>query len=67
MPEPGKDVVVMAARKTTRKPTPKKCPDCSGAGETAETVRVGSRTRRDTDHRQAVLCLTCLGTGEATD
>ena len=56
----------MAARKTTRKPAPKKCPDCSGLGETTQTVRVGSRKLRDTDHRQAALCLTCLGTGETT-
>ncbi|MGW5775375.1 MULTISPECIES: hypothetical protein [unclassified Streptomyces] len=57
----------MAARKTTaRKAAPKKCPDCTGAGETAETVRVGSRKLRDTDHQQAALCLTCFGTGEAT-
>ncbi|GAA2432467.1 hypothetical protein [Streptomyces lavendulocolor] len=41
----------MAARKTA----PKKCLDCTGAGETAETVRVGSRKLRDTDHRQAGL------------
>ncbi|MHA4777459.1 hypothetical protein L1085_023620 [Streptomyces sp. MSC1_001] len=54
----------MAARKA--KTAPKKCPDCTGAGETAETVRVGSRKLRDTDHQQAALCLTCFGTGEAT-
>ncbi|MFD5108784.1 hypothetical protein [Streptomyces cinereoruber] len=57
----------MAARKTTaRKAGPKKCPNCTGAGETAETVRVGSRKLRDTDHQQAALCLACFGTGEAT-
>ncbi|MFG2774512.1 hypothetical protein [Streptomyces sp. NPDC048350] len=51
---------------TRRKPAPKKCPDCKGTGETAETVQVGSRKRRDTAHRQAALCLSCFGTGDAT-
>ncbi|MFE6551126.1 hypothetical protein ACFVHS_22385 [Streptomyces sp. NPDC057746] len=54
----------MATRKTT-KPKPARCPDCDGRGETAETVRVGARKGRATDDRQAALCLTCLGTGEA--
>ncbi|MGW1137901.1 hypothetical protein [Streptomyces zhihengii] len=50
----------------TRKPRPKKCPDCKGAGETAETVRVGSaRKSRETTDRQAALCLTCFGSGHA--
>ncbi|MGC0330617.1 DnaJ-class molecular chaperone [Streptomyces sp. SAI-170] len=53
--------------KRTRRPapTPPKCPDCDGKGETAETVRVGARKGRPTDDRQAALCLTCLGSGEA--
>ncbi|MEU7280772.1 hypothetical protein AB0A69_18580 [Streptomyces sp. NPDC045431] len=57
----------MAARKTTsRKPQAKKCLDCDGTGEITETVRVGSaRKPRDTDDRQAALCLTCFGSGDA--
>lgn len=54
------------ARKTTaRKPAPAPCPDCGGKGETAETVRVGTRKTRETADRQAALCLTCFGTGQA--
>ncbi|MFF5402349.1 hypothetical protein ACFY8K_10690 [Streptomyces misionensis] len=54
----------MATRKNAkRKPVP--CPDCGGKGETSEAVRVGARKGRATDNRQAALCLTCLGTGEA--
>ncbi|MGW3625468.1 hypothetical protein [Streptomyces sp. NPDC000880] len=50
----------------TRKPRAKKCPDCKGVGEIAETVRVGSaRKLRETRDRQAALCLTCFGTGHA--
>ncbi|MFB7373183.1 hypothetical protein ACFC0D_25425 [Streptomyces sp. NPDC056222] len=52
---------------TRKKPAAKKCPDSKGDGETTETVQVGTRKRRDTDHRQAALCLSCFGTGEATD
>ncbi|NWF31219.1 hypothetical protein HW130_34165 [Streptomyces sp. PKU-EA00015] len=57
----------MATRKTTaRTPRPKKCPDCKGAGEIAETVRVGSaRKLRETRDRQAALCLPCFGSGHA--
>ncbi|WP_328298443.1 hypothetical protein OG389_11870 [Streptomyces sp. NBC_00435] len=40
-------------------------PDCGGKGETAETVRVGTRKTRETADRQAALCLTCFGTGQA--
>ncbi|RPF33615.1 hypothetical protein [Streptomyces sp. TLI_185] len=47
------------------KPEPAKCPDCDGHGEITEAVKVGARKGRLTDHRQAGLCLTCLGTGEA--
>lgn len=57
----------MAARKSRAKPAAKECPDCQGAGETTESVRVGARKGRATDHKQSVLCLTCFGTGEATD
>ncbi|MGW4554512.1 hypothetical protein ACWEOV_12825 [Streptomyces sp. NPDC004365] len=54
----------MATRKTT-KPKSTRCPDCDGKGETTETVRVGARKGRATDDRQAALCLTCLGSGDA--
>ncbi|WP_405520648.1 hypothetical protein [Streptomyces canus] len=49
-----------------RKPRIKKCPDCKGTGEITETVRVGSaRKSRETTDRQAALCLTCFGSGDA--
>ncbi|MBW5483741.1 hypothetical protein GPJ59_18070 [Streptomyces bambusae] len=59
----------MAAPRTSRArrapaPAPT-CGDCNGSGETTETVRVGTRKLRETDDRQAALCLTCMGTGEA--
>ncbi|GLP69970.1 hypothetical protein TUSST3_65910 [Streptomyces sp. TUS-ST3] len=54
----------MAPRKTS-KPTVITCPDYDGTGEITETVRVGARKGRATDHRQAAMCLTCWGTGEA--
>ncbi|MEU1041441.1 hypothetical protein [Streptomyces sp. NPDC005907] len=57
----------MAARKPAAKPRVRKCPDCQGKGEIAETVRVGARKGRATADQQAALCLTCFGTGEATD
>jgi DnaJ-class molecular chaperone len=51
---------------SARKPRARKCPDCKGAGETAESIRVGSaRKFRETTDRQAALCLTCLGSGTA--
>ncbi|MEU6817776.1 hypothetical protein [Streptomyces sp. NPDC046860] len=56
----------MATRKKTP-PKPAACPDCSGNGDIAETVRVGARKGRATKDRQAAFCLTCLGTGEAPD
>ncbi|MFG2815287.1 hypothetical protein [Streptomyces sp. NPDC048410] len=56
----------MATRKKTP-PKPTACPDCSGNGETTETVRVGARKGRATEDRQAALCLSCLGSGEAPD
>ncbi|MDQ1037681.1 DnaJ-class molecular chaperone [Streptomyces sp. V3I8] len=56
----------MAARRTTKpKPAPVTCPDCKGAGEITETVRVGARKGRATGHRQAAMCLTCWGSGVA--
>lgn len=58
----------MTARKspTARTPRAKNCPDCKGLGEITETVRVGcARKSRETDDRQAALCLTCFGTGNA--
>ncbi|MCX3058880.1 hypothetical protein [Streptomyces beihaiensis] len=62
-----------AAKKPTRrktapaKPEPAKCPACDGTGEASRAVRVGARKGRLTDHQQTGLCLTCWGTGEATD
>ncbi|WP_314409719.1 hypothetical protein [Streptomyces sp. DSM 40484] len=58
----------MAARRTTKpkpKPEPAVCSDCKGTGEITETVRVGARKGRATGHRQAAMCLTCWGSGEA--
>ncbi|MFR0356920.1 hypothetical protein [Streptomyces sediminimaris] len=56
-----------AAKKpaTRRTPRPRKCPDCKGAGEITETVRVGARKGRATEDQQAALCLACWGTGSA--
>ncbi|MEU1624111.1 hypothetical protein ABZ746_01925 [Streptomyces sp. NPDC020096] len=44
---------------------PPKCETCKGTGEIATTVRVGRR-RRDTGAQQVGMCLTCLGSGNAT-
>ena len=54
-------------RRKTPPPAPAPCPDCDGKGETRETVRVGTRKTRVTDDHQTALCLTCWGTGQATD
>ncbi|MFF9491981.1 hypothetical protein [Streptomyces flaveolus] len=54
-------------RTTPSAPEPALCPDCDGTGETRETVRVGTRKTRVTDDHQTALCLTCWGTGQATD
>ncbi|MEU0180199.1 hypothetical protein ABZ312_03245 [Streptomyces sp. NPDC006207] len=59
----------MPTRKKTpapEAPAPDACPVCKGTGEVAVPARVG-RTRAETDHRQSGICLTCLGSGEATD
>ncbi|MGW4194073.1 hypothetical protein [Streptomyces sp. NPDC005004] len=56
----------MATRKKIP-PKPIPCLDCDGGGEVTETVRVGARKGRATDDRQAALCLSCLGSGEALD
>ncbi|MEU9655022.1 hypothetical protein [Streptomyces chartreusis] len=53
----------MAPRKTA-KPKVTKCPDCDGKGEITETVRVGARKGRATDHRQSAVCVRCWGSGE---
>ncbi|WP_217169945.1 hypothetical protein [Streptomyces sp. AC512_CC834] len=57
------------ARRKPRPATPDlaTCPDCDGTGEHTETVRVGARKGRATDDHQTALCLTCWGTGHATD
>ncbi|MFG2458010.1 hypothetical protein ACGFWE_13205 [Streptomyces sp. NPDC048523] len=57
----------MAASKTTAPPPvePAKCPTCKGSGEVSRTVLVG-RKRRSVG-KQTGICLTCLGSGEATD
>ncbi len=59
-------VIAVAARKTA-KPQVKECPDCDGKGEITETVRVGTRKGRATDHRQSAMCGSCWGSGEATN
>ncbi|MGV9497513.1 hypothetical protein ACWDQ0_04505 [Streptomyces sp. NPDC003642] len=56
----------MAERKTRRKSVKKPCPDCQ-VGQVSESFQVGGRRKRVSDDRQEALCLTCLGTGEATD
>ncbi|MGW7572479.1 hypothetical protein [Streptomyces sp. NPDC054765] len=56
----------MAASKgTTRRKAPNKCADCDGKGETSSAVRVGTRSKKVTDHQQAALCTACWGTGDA--
>ncbi|EKX61185.1 hypothetical protein PV416_31560 [Streptomyces ipomoeae] len=57
----------MAARRTAAKRRVKKCTACDGKGEITETVRVGPRKGRATDHRQTAMCGECWGSGEATD
>ena len=56
---------VSRRKNTAPKPEPVTCPDCDGKGEIAETVHVGGRKKRATDDRQAALCVTCWGFGEA--
>ncbi|MFD5630353.1 hypothetical protein [Streptomyces sp. NPDC127072] len=52
-------------RTKTTTPEPVKCGPCGGTGEVARTVRVGRKQRPV--GQQAGICLTCLGTGNATD
>lgn len=54
----------MATRKKAA-PEPVPCSDCGGSGEVPTTVLVG-RKRRPVG-KQTGFCLTCLGTGTATD
>ncbi|MGW7515093.1 hypothetical protein ACWGJ2_05815 [Streptomyces sp. NPDC054796] len=49
---------------TAAKRTSQKCPACKGSGEVAVRVTVGARRKRTTDHQQAGICLTCMGSGE---
>lgn len=42
---------------------PEPCPACEGSGETPQPVN----RRRGTIRGQMGVCLSCLGTGEATD
>lgn len=44
---------------------PDTCPDCQGTGEITETVKIGARKKLATGHRQALVCGTCWGSGEA--
>jgi DnaJ-class molecular chaperone len=57
----------MAASKTPATVTaePAKCPTCKGSGEVSRTVHVGRKCRPVC--RPTGICLTCLGSGEATD
>lgn len=56
----------MAARKPRKAAAaPAKCRVCKGSGEVSIKVRVGRKQRPVGD--QTGLCLTCLGSGEATD
>ncbi|WP_425833753.1 hypothetical protein [Streptomyces fractus] len=59
----------MAPRKARTAPAPAvkapKCRVCKGSGEVSIKVRVGRKQRPVGD--QTGLCLTCFGSGEATD
>lgn len=50
-------------RTKTAVAAPEPCPDCGGTGETPQPVT----RRRGTVQGQMGVCLSCLGTGEATD
>ncbi|WP_330282940.1 hypothetical protein [Streptomyces sp. NBC_00588] len=52
------------ARKTA-KPKTTPCEPCKGTGEVSRTVRVGRKQRAV--GAQTGICLSCLGSGEATD
>jgi DnaJ-class molecular chaperone len=55
----------MAASKTTAPAEPAKCSTCKGTGEVSRTVHVGRKHRPV--GKQTGICLTCLGSGEASD
>ncbi|MBQ1120857.1 MULTISPECIES: hypothetical protein [Streptomyces] len=55
----------MPTRKPPTSRRAKECPDCKGAGEIRETVRVGARKNRVTEDKQSALCTECWGSGEA--
>ncbi|AZQ72708.1 hypothetical protein EKH77_17095 [Streptomyces luteoverticillatus] len=60
-------MIDVATRKSSRgKTTKKPCPVCS-EGRVSETFKVGGRKKLDSPDRQEALCLTCMGSGEATD
>lgn len=60
-------MIDVATRKSPRgKATKKPCPDCR-EGRVSETFKVGGRRKYDSSDRQEALCLTCMGSGEATD
>nr|WP_026250578.1 hypothetical protein [Streptomyces sp. SID8377] len=65
MPQSPEETAATATRKEPA-PEPPACPVCKGTGEVAVPVRIG-RKRAETDHRQAGICLTCFGSGEATE
>ncbi|GAB2575649.1 hypothetical protein GCM10027168_05750 [Streptomyces capparidis] len=44
---------------------PPECPACKGEGQVARTVRVG-RKRRPVGEQEGI-CLTCFGSGEASE
>lgn len=58
-------MISMGASKTPATAGPAKCPTCKGSGEVSRAVYVG-RKRRAVG-QQTGICLTCLGSGEATD
>ncbi|MGW6013986.1 hypothetical protein [Streptomyces sp. NPDC055210] len=57
----------MATRKRPARKIPElpKCGPCNGTGEVPRAVRVGRKHRLV--GQQSGICLSCLGTGEATD
>ncbi|WP_202501748.1 hypothetical protein [Streptomyces sp. SID5785] len=55
----------MATKKAPEPPAPAPCAVCKGSGEVSVPVRVGRKRR--VAGEQTGMCLTCLGSGEATD